>query len=91
MTDVRSRSCRQIVRTRDALSTRPQHTRALPVGQVVEANSASTSEKAQLVLWGGLYGVGKLSGGVRQAVEAVVSTPSLRPLLPASLLATSPR
>ena len=39
--------------------------------KVIEANSDTPREKAELALWGGLLGFGKVAGGARQAIEAV--------------------
>jgi len=44
---------------------------APPFEKVIETNSATTAEKAQLAIWGGLLGVGKLSEGFRQSIEAL--------------------
>jgi len=38
---------------------------------VIEANSKTNLDKSQLAIWGGLLGFGKLSGGIRQAAEAI--------------------
>ena len=48
----------------------PKPREAPPIEKIVQANSGTTLGKATLAFWGAILGVGRLSGGVRQLVEA---------------------
>jgi hypothetical protein len=43
----------------------------VPFDEVIEANSGTPSEQAQLAVWGVLLGFGNASKGLRQLLEAL--------------------